>query len=440
MEQLLHHHQGAPPINTTGDKQNPSAVMDILKSVLHHYHTELRDLVKVVNALNKENKDKDEIITDQRRCIQECEARCICLRQEAERLHVCVEDTADAAKQAQTQLQTVTHCWDEEKERHIHTKTHMNTLLEEHEREQQEKLAFLHSLYQRLLTGYVFVDPPHSTMGSFSWSELCIMLQERADALTSDLNSANQRGREAALKSVCEQLKHREKRWIKKREEMDTIHTHLINQLQTRAQDLRCRLDHTEESLRISERAHCALQQEVIRLQELVCVCRRDDTSFLAACAMLAGCVCALHGRVCALVHQKILLKQRVCDAEALQQEIRALLYALSDIGVKGQTGVTGSVWRFRVYVIVVMAALRFRTVCRNTHFLFRVGAGVCVSKLRLSNTHSEEEDNEVTKMLTSSELCVILHTCMQEVQTELQTSGETHTLLYGDFKSDGHN
>ncbi|XP_047663512.1 coiled-coil domain-containing protein 171 isoform X3 [Tachysurus fulvidraco] len=439
MEQLLHHHQGAPPINTTGDKQNPSAVMDILRSVLHHYHTELRDLVKVVNALNKENKDKDEIIADQRRCIQECEARCICLRQEAERLQVCVEDTAEAAKQAQTQLQTVTHCWDEEKAQHTHTKTHMNTLTEEHERQQQEKLAFLHSLYQRLLTGCVFVDPPHSTMGSFSWSELCIMLQERADALTSDLHSANQRivcldleceGREAALKSVCEQLKEREKRWIKRREEMDSTHTHLINQLQTRAQDLRCRLDHTEESLRTSEHAHCALQQEVTRLQELVCVCRRDDASFLAACALLAGCVCALHGRVCALVHQKVLLKQRVCDAEVLQQEIRALLYALSDTGVKGQTGVTGSVWRFRVYVIVVMAALRFRTLCRNTHFLFRVGAGVCVSKLRLSNTHSEEEDKEVTKMLTSSELCVILHTCMQEVQTELQTSESSTCVL----------
>ncbi|KAK3519506.1 hypothetical protein QTP70_033412 [Hemibagrus guttatus] len=440
MEQLLYHHQRAPPSNTTGDKQNPSALMDILRRVLHNYHTELKDLVKVVDALNQENKDKDEITTDQKRCIQEFEARCMCLREEVERLCVCVEESADAAKRGQTELQTITHCWEEEKERHTHTKTHINTLIQEHEKEKQEKLAFLHSLYQRLLTGCVLVAPPQCMMGSFSWAELSIMLQEQADALTSDLNSANQRiaqlncvceGKEAALKSVCEQLKQREKSWIKQREELDTHHTDLINELQTKAQDLRSRLDHAEESLCISEHAHSALQQDVSRLQELVRVCRRDNASFLAASAMLAGCVYALHGRVCALVHQKTLLQQRVSDAEFLKQEVRALLYALSDPGVKGQGRVTGSVWKFRVHGIAVMAALRLRNLCRNTHILFRVGAGVCVSKLRLSNTNTEEEENKtVTKMLTSSQLCVILQTCMQEVQTELQRTDRSAGVL----------
>ncbi|MCJ8742088.1 hypothetical protein PDJAM_G00078510 [Pangasius djambal] len=444
MEQLLHHHhQGAPPITTTGDKQSPSALMDILRRVLHRYHTELKDLVKVVEALNKENKDKDEIITDQRRRIQECEARCVCASEEAERLRVCVADAADAAERAQTELQSITHRWEEERERHTHTKTHIHTLTQEHEKEQQEKLAFLHSLYQRLLTGCVLVAPPQSMMSSFSWAELSIMLQEQADVLTSDLNSASQRiaclesvceGKEAALTSVCEQLKRREESWIKQREELDTHHTHLINKLHTRAQDLRSRLDHTEESLRVSERSHSALQQEVTQLQELVRVCRRDDASLLAACAMLAGCVCALHGRVCALVRQKTLLQQSVCDAESLRQEVSALLHALGDHGdhgVKGQDGVRGGVWKFRVHVIAVMAALRLRTLCRNTHTLLRAGAGVCVSELRLSNTHTEEEDNErVRKMLTSSQLCVILHTCMQEVQTELQRTERSVCVL----------
>ncbi|XP_053096457.1 coiled-coil domain-containing protein 171 [Pangasianodon hypophthalmus] len=441
MEQLLHHHhhhQGAPPI--TGDKQSPSALMDILRRVLHRYHTELKDLVKVVEALDKENKDKDEIITDQKRRIQECEARCVCASEEAERLRVCVADAAGAAGRAQTELQSITHRWEEERERHTHTKTRIHTLTQEHEKEQQEKLAFLHSLYQRLLTGCVLVAPPQSMMSSFSWAELSVMLQEQADTLTSDLNSANQRiaclesvceGKEAALTSVCEQLKRREESWIKQREELDTHHTHTINKLHTRAQDLRSRLDHTEESLRVSERSHSALQQEVTRLQELVRVCRRDDASLLAACAMLAGCVCTLHGRVRSLVRQKTLLQQRVCDAESLRQEVSALLHALGDPGVKGQGGVRGGVWKFRVHVIAVMAALRLRTLCRNTHTLLRAGAGVCVSELRLSNTHTEEEENErVRKMLTSSQLCVILHTCMQEVQTELQRTERSVCVL----------
>ncbi|KAI5609268.1 coiled-coil domain-containing protein 171-like [Silurus asotus] len=486
LEQLLHHHhhQGASPISSTGDQRNHSTLMDILKRVLHRYHTELKDLVKVIDALNEENKDKDEIITDQRRRIQECEARCVCVSEEAERLRVYAAESADAAERMQRELENITHRWEEEKERHTQTKTHTHTLTQDHKKEHQEKLAFLHSLYQQLLTGGVLVASPQSMMGSFSWAELSIMLQEQADVLTSDLHSANQRitflesvceGKEAALTSVCEQLKQREETWIKQREELDTHHTHLINELHTRAQvhthththtphtpdqqtthqslgthgcvficvcvcvcvficvcvcvcDLQSRLDHTVKCLHGSERAHSILQQEVSRLQELVRVCRRDDASLLAACALLAGCVSSLRGRVCALLQQKAVLKRGVCDAQSLRQEVGALLRALADPGVQGQSKVTRGVWRFRVHVIGVMAALRLRTLCRNTHTLLRAAGGVCVSELRLSNTHTqeEEENQRVMKMLTSSQLCVILHSCMQELQTELQRTTES--------------
>lgn len=190
-------------------------------------------------------------------------------------------------------------------------------------------------------------------------------------------------------------------------------------------------MDHAEESLRASAHSHSTLQQEVTRLQELVRVCRRDDTSLLAACALLAGCVCALHGRVCELVHQKTLLQKRVCVADSLQQEVSTLLHALGDPGVKGQSRVRRGVWKFRVHVIVAMAAMRLCALRRNTHTLLRVGGGVCVSELRLNNTHTEEEEQRVMKMLTSSQLCVILHTCMQEVQIELQSTGEAHTYTH---------
>ncbi|KAF5895522.1 coiled-coil domain-containing protein, partial [Clarias magur] len=303
----------------------------------------------------------------------------------------------------------------------------LSVRLQEQERVHTERGQ---ELNLRLLTGCVLA-PPQSMMGSFSWAELSVMLQEQADVLTSHLSSANQRiaclesvceGKEAALTSVCEQLKQREQSWINQREELKTHHTHLITELQTRAQDLRSRLDHAEERLCASERSNSSLQQEVTRLQELVRVCRRDDASLLAACAMLAGCVRAFHDRVCALVRQKNVLKHRVCAAESLHQEVSALLHALGDPGVKGQGRFRGGVWKFRVCAIAALAAIRLRTLRRNTHTLFRAGAGVCVRELELSETHTEgEEDERVTKTLTSSQLCGILHTCMQEVQTELQ-------------------
>lgn len=57
----------------------------------------------------------------------------------------------------------------------------------------QEKLTFLHSLYQRLVAGCVLIKQPEGIIDRFSWSELCAVLQENVDALILDLNGANEK-------------------------------------------------------------------------------------------------------------------------------------------------------------------------------------------------------------------------------------------------------
>ena len=58
---------------------------------------------------------------------------------------------------------------------------------------EQGRLAFLLSLYQRLLAGCVLLPHTHSMLGSFSWAELCDVIQEHVDTLTSDLSHAHDR-------------------------------------------------------------------------------------------------------------------------------------------------------------------------------------------------------------------------------------------------------
>ncbi|KAI4896422.1 hypothetical protein NFI96_031518 [Prochilodus magdalenae] len=503
MEQLLqhYHHLGAPQINSTeeGDKRSPSVLMDVLRRTLQHYHTELKDLLVVVDTLNKESKEKETIISEHRRNIQECEERCACLGEEVERLRVSCAEAAAAADRAQKEHRSVTQRWEEERERHTHTRAQIHTLTQEHERDQQEKLAFLHSLYQQLVAGCVLVAPPQSLLGSFSWVELSAVLQEHVEALTSDLSSANQKlykptgrqtrppeqyllacntststryswdwighvldgfldvatslfrlsyirelisglesvceGKAAALASVCEQLKQREESWIRQRTDLDTHHAQLTSELQARLQDARRKLDQTEESVRVLERGRSDLEQEVTRLQDLLSVCRRDEASLLAACALLAGCVCELYGRVCVLAHQKALLWARVCDRAVLEREVGALLNALGEPQDKGHAEVRGGVWAFRRCVIAVLATLRLRALRQSSRGLFSVtsGAGgspsVCVKEVRLregsqGRGREEEEEEEravrVMKMLRSSELAVLIHSCMQGVQQEL--------------------
>ncbi|XP_066527572.1 coiled-coil domain-containing protein 171-like [Hoplias malabaricus] len=457
MEQLLqhYHHLGAPLSYSAGEGQklSPTALMEILKTTLHHYHTELKDLVKVVEALNKENKDKENTIAEQRRDIQECETRRVCLGEEVERLRLRCADAAAAADRGQTELRNITQLWEEEREQHTHTRAQIHTLTQEHQRDQQEKLAFLHSLYQQLVAGCVLVAPPQSMLGGFSWAELSAILQEHVEVLTSDLSSANQRvsalesvceGKAAALVSVCEQLRQREETWIQQRKELDTHHTHTTNELHSMVQELRRQVDVSEERVRVLERARCGLEEEVTRLQELLGVCRRDDASLLAACALLAGCVCGLLQRVCVLASQKALLRERACAGESLEREAGALLRALGDPGVEGHAEERGArrggAWRFRRCAIVILAALRLRALPRESHTLFRVSGpgetpGVLVREVRLreGSRRGEEEEEEwvrVRNMLRSSELAVIVHSCMQGVQQELDRTDHSSAVL----------
>lgn len=57
----------------------------------------------------------------------------------------------------------------------------------------QEKLTFLHTLYQHLIAGCVLIKQPEGMLDKFSWSELCAVLQENVDALIADLNRANEK-------------------------------------------------------------------------------------------------------------------------------------------------------------------------------------------------------------------------------------------------------
>ncbi|KAI3376312.1 hypothetical protein L3Q82_016421 [Scortum barcoo] len=53
------------------------------------------------------------------------------------------------------------------------------------------RLSFLYCLYQRLLAGCVLLHQPQSILGNFTWEELCDVITEQVEQLTSDLRKAN---------------------------------------------------------------------------------------------------------------------------------------------------------------------------------------------------------------------------------------------------------
>lgn len=58
----------------------------------------------------------------------------------------------------------------------------------------QTHRMFLHSLYQRMITGQVYVSSPDSSaLSRYSWSDMCNLVSEQLSAQLSELNRANER-------------------------------------------------------------------------------------------------------------------------------------------------------------------------------------------------------------------------------------------------------
>ena len=57
----------------------------------------------------------------------------------------------------------------------------------------QTHRMFLHSLYQRMLTGQVYVSSPDSALSRYSWTDMCNLVSEQVSAQLSELKRANER-------------------------------------------------------------------------------------------------------------------------------------------------------------------------------------------------------------------------------------------------------
>uniref|UniRef100_A0A8C7M6E7 Coiled-coil domain-containing protein 171-like n=1 Tax=Oncorhynchus kisutch TaxID=8019 RepID=A0A8C7M6E7_ONCKI len=139
--------------------------------------------------------------------------------------------------------QTTTEVLDQQKqsERLVQEVQSNQRLMSEQKSHLEEKLSFLHGLFQRLLAGCVLVSQPQCILGSFSWAELCDVITEHVDTLTSDLTRANERvshlqavcesnsvcvsqlqqSQEGVLVRIEETVKQREETWTAQRHEMD---------------------------------------------------------------------------------------------------------------------------------------------------------------------------------------------------------------------------
>ncbi|XP_070336638.1 coiled-coil domain-containing protein 171 isoform X1 [Odocoileus virginianus] len=449
------------------DKDAPpsfSVVLETLRRTLTDYQNKLEDasneLSNMNNAKEKASNELDSTkqkIESHTKNIKDLQDKLADVSKELSHLRTKCADREALINTLKVELQNVLHCWEKEKARAAQSESELQKLSQAFHKDTEEKLTFLHTLYQHLIAGSVLIKQPEGMLDKFSWSELCAVLQENVDALIVDLNRANekishleyicknksdtmkelQQTQEDTFNKVAEQIKAQESCWHKQKKELELQYSELLLEVQKRAQKFQEIAEKNMEKLNRIEKSHEQLVFENSHFKNLLSQTKREKTSLLAACALMAGAFYPLYSRSSALSTQRDFLQEQVNTFELLKLEVRTLAQALSTVEEKKpeeakmkKKTFKGLIRVFRKGVIAILAANRLKILGQSCVSLFtwmesfREGIGVLVCTGELKDKHKVPKHQkeqfrclQALSWLTSTDLLVAIISSMAELQ-----------------------
>ncbi|KFZ52802.1 Coiled-coil domain-containing protein 171, partial [Antrostomus carolinensis] len=456
---------GQRTAGTCKDKDKPPSlsVLETLRCTLTAYQNKLEDTSNELGKMKAlcEKMTKELEISKEKMCalsqdLKEAQDNLSDANKELNHLHTKCADRETLIGTLKMELQNVQRCWEEEKIHATESENEIQKLTRAYQKDMEEKLTFLHSLYQRLVAGCVLIKQPEGILDRFSWPELCTVLQENVDALILDLSRANekishleyacknksdtikelQQSQEDAFSKMAEQMKAQESCWQKQKKYLEQQYSGLLGEVQARAQKYQETAEKNKEKNFILEKRWKKLTLENISLKNTLMQVQNEHSSLLAACALLAGALYPLYGRSCAMSFQRDLLQDQVNIYELVNQEIRTLVHVLSDAEgnnedeAKLKKRFKGLIHVFRRGVIAVLAANRLKVLAQSSRSLFSwvngfkegIGILVCIgdSKGKRNLSSCEEEQThcgEILSWFTSSSLLAAIISSVTELQ-----------------------
>ncbi|XP_064410929.1 coiled-coil domain-containing protein 171 isoform X2 [Latimeria chalumnae] len=442
---------------------NPSAVLETLRHTLTDYQSRLEDtsneLEKVKSScakMTEECESHKTMVWSQNKKLEETKEKLVGANKELSHLHAeCAEKEALIGAM-KMELQNLQHFWEKERVRATEAENEIQKFSLAYQKDTEEKLTFLHDLYQRLVAGCVLIKQPEGMLGKFSWPELCTVLQENVDALTSDLNKANeklshlefvcknkadtikelQQTQEDTFRKLAEQMKERENSWQKQKKELEQNYSGLLGNVHIRAQKCQEVADEYKEMVTALEKIRDHLALENSHFKSLLSQTQKEHRALFVACALMAGALYPLYRRACVLSLQKEHLQEEVRTFESVKNEIKTLAEALSgedqqDDAKRKKKHLKKKTFVFRKGVIAVLAANRLRQLLgQSSNHLFTwmenfkesTGLLVCAGRSRIEVSHSgqQKEQNRNLQALswfTSSDLLTAVVSSVADLQ-----------------------
>ncbi|XP_023614675.1 LOW QUALITY PROTEIN: coiled-coil domain-containing protein 171 [Myotis lucifugus] len=449
------------------DKAKPpsfSVVLETLRRTLTDYQNKLEDTSNELNSVNdaKEKTSTELDSTKQKieshtKNIKDLQDKLADANKELSHLRSKCADREALVGTLKVELQNVLHCWEKEKAQAAQSQCELQKLSQAFHKDSEEKLTFLHTLYQHLIAGCALIKQPEGMLDKFSWSELCAVLQENVDALIADLNRANekishleyicknksdtmrelQQTQEDTFNKVAEQIKAQEGCWQKQKKELELQYSELLLEVQKRAQKFQEIAEKNTDKLSRIEKSHEQLVLENSRIKNVLSQTQKEQTSLLAACALMAGALYPLYSRSCALSTQRDFLQDQVNTFELFKLEIRTLAQALSTVDEKKQEEAKmkkkpfkGLIRVFRKGVIAILAANRLKVLGQSCASLFTwmesfkdgIGMLVCTGEPKDKHKFPKHQKEQLRCLqalswLTSSDLLAAIIASMAELQ-----------------------
>uniref|UniRef100_H2ZUG0 Coiled-coil domain containing 171 n=1 Tax=Latimeria chalumnae TaxID=7897 RepID=H2ZUG0_LATCH len=444
---------------------NPSAVLETLRHTLTDYQSRLEDtsneLEKVKSScakMTEECESHKTMVWSQNKKLEETKEKLVGANKELSHLHAeCAEKEALIGAM-KMELQNLQHFWEKERVRATEAENEIQKFSLAYQKDTEEKLTFLHDLYQRLVAGCVLIKQPEGMLGKFSWPELCTVLQENVDALTSDLNKANeklshlefvcknkadtikelQQTQEDTFRKLAEQMKERENSWQKQKKELEQNYSGLLGNVHIRAQKCQEVADEYKEMVTALEKIRDHLALENSHFKSLLSQTQKEHRALFVACALMAGALYPLYRRACVLSLQKEHLQEEVRTFESVKNEIKTLAEALSgedqqDDAKRKKKHLKKKTFVFRKGVIAVLAANRLRQLLgQSSNHLFTwmenfkesTGLLVCAGRSRIEKVYKlsrqQKEQNRNLQALswfTSSDLLTAVVSSVADLQ-----------------------
>ncbi|XP_077106140.1 coiled-coil domain-containing protein 171 isoform X2 [Ranitomeya variabilis] len=425
------------------------------QNTLESTSNELETRKRICAGMKEELESSEQIIHAMRKNLENTRSEQQGSKKELQRLDVaCVERESHIA-QLKTELMKARDIWEQEKMRGLELEREIQTITQTFQKEAEEKITFLHGLYQQLVSGCVLLKEPESLEGNFSWPELCVILQENVDALLSDVHQAKnkvfhlehacknkadvlkdlQKKHEDSLDRLTQQMKEQQNAWQKKTKDLEQHYSVLLGETNSKAQKYLKIAEKSKDKISICEKTKDQMALENVHIKNLLINTEKDHKSLLAACALMAGALYPLYSRAHTLSTQRNFLQDQMNIYLDVQSEIRNLVQALSDSDVQKNSGSTKSpkcsacmMYVFRRGVIVVLATKRLQQLGRSSRTLFtwrgvrNKGPSllVCPGGDQNSKTIRPQDEmmrcQEALKWITSTDLLSAVTTSMSDL------------------------